>query len=374
MDPLPMVDLAAQHAEIADEVRAGWDGVLHRTRFVLGPELEAFEHELAAASGAAGAVGVASGTDALELALRAVGVAAGDHVVIPAMTFVATAGAIVRIGARPVLVDVMADTLLIDVEQATDALDAGARAVVPVHLHGQLAPVRELIAAAARTGAALVEDAAQAHGASRHGTAAGGFGVVAATSFYPGKNLGAYGDGGAVLVPDEATGERVRELRNHGTGSTSETYRVGWNSRLDELQAVVLRAKLRRLESWNQARRGAAARYDQLLADLVDSHELRLPVTAPGNEHAWHLYTVRVANRDNVLARLHDDGIGASVHYHRAIHQHPRFAHLSPGPFPEADRAAAQLLSLPMGPHLGGPDQVRVAEALRRALEAPGRR
>ena len=369
MEPVALVDLAAQHQEIAEEVRSGWDRVLDRGTFVLGPELEAFEHELASSVGAAAAVGVASGTDALELALRSVGIGPGDEVVIPALTFVATAGAIARIGARPVLVDVSPDTMLIDLDQAAAALDAGARAIVPVHLHGQLAATDDLVRLASRNGATVVEDAAQSHGATRDGVAAGGFGVLAATSFYPGKNLGAYGDGGAIWAPDHATADRLRSLRNHGASPEGPRYEGGWNSRLDELQAVVLRAKLRRLDRWNEARAAAASRYDERLAEL---QAVTLPVTAPGNVHAWHLYAIRVPHRDQVFGHLQAAGINVGVHYDRAIHQRPAFAHLPHPPLPVSERAVGELLSLPMGPHLTESAQDRVAGALQAALRQVG--
>lgn len=367
MSSVPLVDLAAQHAQVADEVAAGFAAVLAATAFVGGKEVAAFEREYADFVGAGHCVGLGNGTDALELALRACGVGRGDEVVLPANTFVATAEAVVRAGARPVLVDVDPDTLLVDPAAAVAAFGPRTRAVVPVHLYGQVAPVEQLAAAADAAGVVVVEDAAQAQGAARHGRRAGTWGRLAATSFYPGKNLGAYGDAGAVTTDDAELARRVRLLGNHGSEVRYEHLVLGFNSRLDTLQAVVLRAKLRRLEGWNAARRAAAARYDALLADLP---EVRRPVTAPGNTPVWHLYVVRVPGRDEVLRRLNESGIGAAVHYPVPVHRHPAFADLGypAGAFPVAEQAAGQLLSLPLFAEITPAQQDRVVSELRAAL------
>ncbi|WP_322766854.1 DegT/DnrJ/EryC1/StrS family aminotransferase [Frankia sp. Cr1] len=379
MTTIPLVDLAAAQAEIAEEVRAGFDEVLATTAFVGGKHVSAFEREYADFCAVGYCVGVGNGTDAIELALRAAGVGAGtavsaatgttggvDEVVIPVNTFVATAEAVVRAGARPVFVDVDDDHLLMDPDAVGGALTDRTRAVIPVHLYGQAAPV-EQIAAACRPDTIVVEDAAQAQGAVRGGRAAGGLGLLAATSFYPGKNLGAAGDAGAVLTDDAELARKVRLLGAHGSERKYVHESLGFNSRLDTLQAVVLRAKLARLARWNQARAAAALRYDELLSG--DSR-VRLPATLPGNVHVWHLYVVRVPDRDAVLARLHEQGVGAGIHYPVPLNLQPAFAGLGygAGDFPVAEKAAGEILSLPLYPHITPEQQERVAEELRRAL------
>lgn len=360
---IPLVDLGAQHREVAGEVAAGFAAVMERSAFVGGEEVAAFEREFADFVGVPQCVAVANGTDALELALRATDVGPGAEVLVPVNTFAATALAVVRAGATPVFVDCDAEHHLIDVARLP--IRARTRAVMAVHLYGQMAPMTALAAAA--PGLVLLEDAAQAHGATQDGRPVGALGQVAATSFYPGKNLGAYGDGGAVLTASPELAERVRALRNYGSPIKYHHPVLGMNSRLDTLQAVVLRAKLKRLAAWNQARLAAARRYDALLADLPT---VVLPQTAPGNTHVWHLYAVRVPDRDRVLARLTADGIGAGVHYPIPLHLQGAFAHLGHrrGDFPVAERAAAELLSLPLFPHITGEQQAQVAAALRAAL------
>lgn len=364
---VPLVDLAAQHAEIADEVTAGFAEVFAATDFVSGKAVEDFERTYCDTIGVPHCVGVANGTDALELALRAVGVGPGDEVVLPANTFVATAGAVIRIGARPILVDVDDEFLLMDPDQAIAAITPRTRAIVPVHLYGQIAPVEPVLDFAAGTGVAVVEDAAQAQGASRHTRAAGTLGAAAGTSFYPGKNLGAYGDAGAVLTVDPDVARRVRLLRDHGSERKYAHDVVGWNSRLDTLQAVVLRAKLRRLDAWNAARRRAAERYEELLSDLPD---VRTPATAPGNVHVWHLYVIRVPDRDRVLAALRGSGIGASIHYPAPLHLTRAYKSLGYplGAFPVAEAAAGEILTLPLYPQITAEQQERVVSALAEAL------
>jgi dTDP-4-amino-4,6-dideoxygalactose transaminase len=363
---IPFVDLRLQDEEIAAEVREGWDRVIEASAFVLSDVVREFEQAFAGYCGAADCVAVANGTDALELVLRAVGVGPGDEVVVPAMTFVATAHAVLRAGAVPVLVDVDPDHLLIDVEQVADGSWSRARAVVPVHLYGQLAPMADLRKAAGERGLAVVEDAAQAHGATGDGEHPGA-GGVAATSFYPSKNLGAYGDAGAVVTDDPAVADRVRSLRNHGGTAKYEHPEIGFNSRFDGLQAVVLLAKLRRLDAWNEERRQAAGRYDELLADV---EAVTAPTVRPGNEHVWHLYTVRVDRRDDVLRRLKEAGIEAGVHYPRPLHLQGsmRFLGHGPGAFPNSEAAARELLSLPLFPGITADQQERVVTALGAAL------
>jgi len=280
--PIPLVDLRAAQAEIADDLAPDLAHVLGTAGFVGGEHVTAFEGEYAAFSGVRHCVGVGNGTDALELALRAVQAGHGAEVIIPANTFVATAEAVVRAGATPVLVDVDPDTLLIDPERVADAVTPRTRAVVPVHLYGRLAEVDEVARAVEGRQIVVVEDAAQSQGASRSGTCSGAVGTIAATSFYPGKNLGAAGDAGAVTTDDADLARAVRLLGNHGSQSKYVHDTLGFNSRLDALQAVVLRHKLRRLAAWNDLRRDAARRYQELLADVA---KLALPAPAVASEH-----------------------------------------------------------------------------------------
>jgi dTDP-4-amino-4,6-dideoxygalactose transaminase len=359
---IPLVDLAAQHREIAAEVAEGFARILERTAFILGDEVSGFERAYAAFAGVRHCIGVANGTDALELALRAIGVGPGDEVILPANTFIATAAAVVRAGATPALVDCDPVHLLIDPERAAARVTSRTKAIIPVHLYGQAAPVEAL-----GDGVAIVEDAAQSQGATRHGRSLGGFGIVAGTSFYPGKNLGAYGDAGAVLTNADDVAQKVRALRNYGSEVKYAHPEIGFNSRLDPLQAVVLSAKLRRLAAWNDARRAAARRYDALLGNVAG---VGRPSTLPGNEHVWHLYVVRVPRRDDVLRKLNAAGIGAGIHYPVPIHLQGAFAGLGHqrGDFPVAEAAADEILSLPLYPHITAAQQERVVEALRAAL------
>jgi dTDP-4-amino-4,6-dideoxygalactose transaminase len=288
-------------------------------------------------------------------------------VIVPANTFVATVGAVRRAGATPVLADVDDECLLLDPDLVRAAITPRTKAIVPVHLYGQVAPMEELSPFATGTGIAIIEDAAQAQGASRHGRPAGSFGVAAGTSFYPGKNLGAYGDAGAVLTVDPDVARRVRLMRDHGSERKYEHEVVGWNSRLDTLQAIVLHAKLRRLGRWNDARRAAAVRYDSLLAEVP---RVRVPVTMSGNVHVWHLYVVRVPERDRVLAALQAGGIGASIHYPTPIHLTGAYGSLGygPGSFPVAEAAAEEILTLPLYPHISPSQQEHIVAELKDAL------
>ncbi len=371
MTEIPLVDLAAQHAVIADEVAQGWQQVLARTAFIGGPPVAVFEREFAAFTGVTDCVAVANGTDAIELALRAGGIGPDDEVILPANSFIATAEAVWRTGAIPVLVDCADDdTYLMDMAAACAAVTPRTRAFIPVHLYGQVAPVEQLAGLAASIGALIIEDAAQAHGATRNGKVAGSLGDAAATSFYPGKNLGAYGDAGAVLTSRPELAGLIRLVREHGSPRKYVHEVVGVNSRLDTLQAVVLSAKLRRLAAWNEARRQAAARYDAALAELGG---VTRPRTLDGNTHIWHLYVVRVPERDRVLADLHAAGIGAGIHYPTPIHRTRAFASLGShsaagNGFPVAERTAPELLSLPIYSEITPAQQERVVEVLAKSL------
>lgn len=364
---IPLVDLRLEHDEIAEDVQRGWARVVERTTFVLGEEGAAFEQEFADFCGVRHCVGVASGTDALEIALRACGVGPGDEVIVPTNSFVASALAVLHAGAIPVLVDVDPETLLIDPDGVTRQAGRRTRAIMPVHLYGHVAPTAELRTLADDVGAILVEDAAQAHGAERDGQRVGTVGDVTATSFYPAKNLGCYGDGGAVITELDDVARRSRALRNYGEEGGYSHRLEGLNSRLDELQAVVLRAKLPGLAARNEARRVAAARYDSLLAGLA---EVRRPPAAGEAGPVWHLYVVRVPKRDRVLGRLNEMGVGAGVHYRSPIHLQGFASSLGykEGDFPVAEAASREILSLPMFPGITPEQQARVVDALAHAL------
>ena len=367
---VPLVDLAAQQWEINAEVRVGLDAVFAKTAFVGGPDVAAFEREYAAETGVCYCVGVANGTDAVELALRVAGVTPGGEVIMPANTFIATAEAVSRIGATPVLVDVDPDHLLIDAANVAKAITARTQAIVPVHLFGQVAPVETLLDIASAHGIPIVEDAAQSQGALRHDKPAGGLGLVAGTSFYPGKNLGAAGDAWAVTTNDEEVASKVRIMASHGSPSRYVHDVIGMNSRLDTVQAVVLRAKLTRLAGWNERRRKAVDFYSELLSS---ARGVSLPTSAPGNLDAWHLYVIQVDDRDEVLRKLHDSGVGAGIHYPTPVHLTRAYAHLglARGGFPVAEAAADRILSLPLYPHITTEQQEYVASTLIAAI-GPG--
>ncbi|GEP47149.1 aminotransferase [Microbacterium saccharophilum] len=364
---VPFLDLAAQQAEIVDDVLPVWRRQLASAAFIGGPEVDAFEQEYADYIGVQHVVGVSNGTDALELAYRAIGVEPGDEIIMPANTFIATAEAASRVGAVPVFVDVDDDFLLIDPDAVAAAVTPRTRAIAPVHLFGQTAPMEPIIALAERHGLVVVEDAAQSQGAVSAAGRAGALGTVAATSFYPGKNLGAAGDAGAVMTDDAGIAAIVRNLGAHGSSVKYVHDRIGVNARLDAVQATVLRAKLRRLDGWNAARRGAADRYADLLLDIPG---VRLPAVRPGNEDVWHVYVVRVDDRDRVMAELGAAGIGVGIHYPTPVPFTEAYAGLGAarGAFPVAEAAAGAILSLPMFPHLTESQQGRVAAALRAAL------
>jgi dTDP-4-amino-4,6-dideoxygalactose transaminase len=364
---VPFLDLAAQQAEIADEVLPVWQRQLASAGFIGGPEIDAFESEFADYIGVRHVVGVSNGTDALELAYRAVGIEAGDEVIIPANTFIATAEAVSRIGAIPVPVDVDDEFLLMDPDAVEAAITTRTKAIVPVHLFGQTAPIDRIAPIAEKHELVLIEDAAQSQGATSSAGRAGALSRVAATSFYPGKNLGAAGDAGAVMTDAPDVAALVRNLGGHGSSVKYVHDHVGMNARLDAIQATVLRAKLRRLDGWNAARRAAAARYAELLAE-VDG--VRTPSVRPGNEDVWHLYVVRVEDRDRVMADLGAAGIGVGIHYPTPVHLTEAYAPLGyrRGQFPVAEAAADRILSLPMFPHLTENQQQAVTAALGAAV------
>jgi dTDP-4-amino-4,6-dideoxygalactose transaminase len=371
---VPLLDLSRGHAELASELRAAIDRVVRSGRFIDGEEVEAFEREFAAYCGTAHCVGVANGTDALVLALRALGVGPGDAVLTVPFSFIATLEAIDLVGATPVLVDIDPTTFTIDAQQAVAAMARRSiKAVLAVHLYGHPADMEPLLSAAREHGAAVVEDAAQAHGARLRlgGTwrRAGALGRAACFSFYPTKNLGAMGDAGAVTTGDAELAARLRLLRDHGqAGKYAHVARGATNSRLDALQAAVLGVKLRALDRWNAARRAAVATYETLLADCGAA----LPRERQGAESVFHQYAVRVPERNAVQQRLLQRGIQTAVHYPVPLHLQEAYSALgfSRGSFPEAERAADTVLSLPMSAHLTGEEQRRVAVALREVLIA----
>jgi dTDP-4-amino-4,6-dideoxygalactose transaminase len=358
---IPLVNLSWQLAEIRDEVESGWRRVLETSTFILGPEVEAFEKSFAEFCRVGTCIGVGNGTDALEIALRALGIGRGDEVIVPTNSFIATALAVLRVGAEVKLVDCLPRNYLIDVERAVGARTSRTRAVIPVHLFGQMAPVEQLIGAFPN--AFIVEDAAQAQGAERSGRRAGSLSAIAATSFYPGKNIGAFGDAGAVLTSDSKLAEKARALRNWGSDRKYHHPIAGFNSRLDALQAVVLSAKLARLEGWNKLRVEAAAYYDDRFRGI---ERIQVSETLSGNQHVYHLYVVEVDRRDDVVKRIQAAGIEVGVHYPVPIHLQGALAHLAyrVGDFPVAENAAARSMSLPIYPGITRSVQDRVAEEL----------
>ncbi|MDQ3857837.1 MAG: DegT/DnrJ/EryC1/StrS family aminotransferase [Actinomycetota bacterium] len=363
---LPLVDLGRQYRSIKDEVDAAMQDVVESGRFILGEEVERFEHEFAAYCEVRESVGVASGTAAIALALEALGVGAGHEVVTPANTFIATVSPVIRLGARPVLVDCDPTTATLDVERAEAAMTPRTKAVIAVHLYGHpadLDPLRDLCEA---RGVALVEDACQAHGARYKGRRAGSLGRVGAFSFYPGKNLGAFGDGGAVTTDDEALAKRVRLLRDLGQRRKYEHVVVGANERLDALQAAILRVKLRHLDGWNDLRRRHAQAYrESLLPDGVVR-----PEEAPWAEHVWHLYVIRTRERARVQRALAEEGVATGMHYPTPLHLQKALAGLGyePGDFPTTEEWARELLSLPMFPELEETEMEHVASLVNAAV------
>jgi dTDP-4-amino-4,6-dideoxygalactose transaminase len=364
--PITPIDLAAERAELGPALDDAVLRVLASGKYVLGPEVEALERDFARHHGVAHGVGVATGTDAIWLGLLALGIEPGDHVVTTPFTFFASAASIALIGAKPVLADVEPDTALLDPRAAERALDAKTRALLPVHLYGQLADMRAFRALADRRGLALLEDGAQAHGARRDGHACGALGDAGTFSFYVTKNLGAAGEGGMVLTQKAEVALALRRLRDHGSPAKYVHARVGTNSRLQAVQAAVLNVKLPHLERWNARRREHAARYD----GAFRGSPTVVPLTvAPGAEHAYHQYAVRIRGertRDQVLADLAERGISAAVHYPSPVHlqEAARPWGYGPGDFPHAEALAREVLCLPIHPFLAPSEVERVAESV----------
>lgn len=378
LEPVPMLDLKRQYEPIKDDVAAALERVLTTQYFIGGPELDGFERESADYLGARVCVGCASGTDALWLALAAAGVQAGDHVVTSAFTFFASASSITRCGATPVFADIDPATFNLN-PVAVQELVTGenkVRAVMPVHLYGQCADMDTFATVGKEHGLAIIEDAAQAFGASWRGKKAGWLGNAAAFSFYPTKNLSACGDGGAVATDDEELAAHVRRLRNHGSRQRYYHEEIGWNSRLDALQAAVLRVKLKHIDRWNQQRRAIAQKYDALFGKtgLVKSGALTVDARAPIGLlrtrleafHIYHQYVVRAHRRDELRAFLTEHSIGSEIYYPVPLHLQQSFAYLGhkPGDLPESERAAKESLALPMFPELRNDEQQRVVAAI----------
>lgn len=367
MTQVPFLDLRRHHAPIRDELVAAFEAVLEASAFAGGPFVQQFEKDFAAYCGTRHCVAVGSGTDALWLALLALGVGPGDEVITVPMTFMATAEAITYAGARPVFVDIDRDTYTMDPRLLQQAITSRTRAIIPVHLYGQMADMEPILAIARAHGIPVVEDACQAHGAAYQGRRAGAWGDLGCFSFYPGKNLGALGEGGAVVTNDENLARSVAMLRDHGQARKYYHDRVGWNARMDGLQGAALQIKLKRLEAGNEARRRHATQYRALLADAGG---VFLPVERPGSRHVYHLFVVRVPERDRLLRVLGERGVQCGIHYPIPVHLQEAYRDLGwrVGMFPVSEQCAAEVLSLPMFPELTE-DQVEfVAQELKSCL------
>ncbi|MCX7895775.1 MAG: DegT/DnrJ/EryC1/StrS family aminotransferase [Thermoanaerobaculum sp.] len=361
---IPLFTLARQWPTVEQDVRQALERVFATQQFILGPEVEAFEREVAAFLGVRFAVGVSSGTDALLAALMALGVGPGDEVITSPFTFFATAGTVARLGARPVFVDIAPEDFNLDPRQLHQALTQKTKAIIPVHLFGQAADVDAILQAAPHV--PLVEDCAQAIGSTYRGRLVGGLGRLGCFSFFPTKNLGAFGDGGLVTTNDETLAQLLVDLRVHGMRPRYIHHTVGGNFRLDALQAAVLRAKLPHLPQWNQARRENARRYRELFTSAGLSELVQLPQELPERLHTYHQYVVRVPRRDELRAFLAERGIGTEVYYPIPLHLQQCFAYLGygPGSFPQAERASQEVLALPIFPELLPAEQERVVEAI----------
>jgi len=374
MTRVPFTDLGAMAGQVWPEIEQDYLACLLDGAYIGGPAVTAFERGWAAYCGADYGVGLGNGTDALLLSLTALGVRPGDEVVVPANTFIATAAAVVRAGATARFADVSDDTLLMTADTLAAAITPRTRAVIIVHLYGQLPDMAGLAAVAQQAGIAVIEDAAQAHGAEWDGRRAGSFGAVACFSFYPAKNLGAFGDAGAVTTSRPELADEIRSLANHGRSHGHSHYdhdRIGTNSRLDALQAILLSGKLAHLEEWTERRIALASRYRERLGGYeFTGTGLKLTATAPLARHVYHLFVVRVASRDSVRAALARRGIQTGVHYPVPCHKQPPLRRFAQRPLPVAERAAGEVLSLPMFPHMTDRQVDYVCESLAAALRA----
>ena len=365
---VPLVDLQAQYALLKDDVRAAVERVFASQRFVLGDEVRRLESSLAEYCQAKHAVGCASGSDALLLALMAFDVGIGDEVITTPASFFATASAIARLGARPVFVDIDRLIYNLDVSQVADAITARTKAIIPVHLYGQCAEVDALLALGERHGIPIIEDAAQAIGATDYGRRAGSMGAIGCFSFYPTKNLGGAGDGGFVTTNDDALAQRLRRLRAHGGMTEYEHVEVGINSRLDELQAAVLNVKLPYLDKWSDERARVADTYTRLFNEADLSFEVTTPFVRPECRHIFHQYVIRVPHhRDALMNHLREHGVGTKVYYPIPLHRQECFSYLGykAGAFPEAESAAAETFALPIYPELTETQQAYVVDSIK---------
>jgi dTDP-4-amino-4,6-dideoxygalactose transaminase len=364
---IPFLELSALHAELTPELDEVWRAVSRSGQFIDGTFVERFELEWAAYCGTAYAVGLASGTAALHLGLTALGIGSGDEVIVPANTFFATVEAILAVGATPVFIDVDPSSLLMSVCELTAAITPRTAAVIVVHLYGQPANMDEIEKTARAAGLAIIEDAAQAHGATWRGRRAGSMSDIGCFSFYAGKNLGAFGDAGAVTTNDSMIAQRIRSLRNHGRSPDDPGKHdyVGGNHRLDELQAAILSVKLERLDAWNARRERIAKCYRSLLAELP----IELLDVAPDARSNNHLFVIQCDRRDYLRQRLHAAGVGTGVHYPIPCHRQPALSSLKSQQLPVAEHAARRILSIPMGPHLTQSDAIRVSEAISGAFK-----
>jgi dTDP-4-amino-4,6-dideoxygalactose transaminase len=363
---IPYLDLKAQHADLMEEITAAISRVFDSTQFVLGEEVEAFEQEFAAYLGVGHAIAVNSGTSALHLALLASGIGAGDEVITVPFTFVATVAAICYTGARPVFVDIDPRSYTIAVDRIADAITPRTRAIIPVHLYGQPADMDPVVEIASRHGLEVIEDAAQAHAAEYKGRRAGSLGDLACFSFYPGKNLGACGEGGIVVTNDGLRAQTIRQLRDWGQDRKYHHVLRGFNYRMDGIQGAILRVKLRHLDRWTTCRRTRAAQYNRLLDDAVIT-----PLAMSYARHAYHVYAVRWPDRDGLQQTLRSWGVQTAIHYPVPVHLQPAYADLgySQGRFPHAEQAAREVLSLPMYPDLTNEQVERVSAAVRLGVD-----
>jgi dTDP-4-amino-4,6-dideoxygalactose transaminase len=368
MSPVPLLDLQAQYAPLREQILAAVTRVCDSQRFIMGPEITAFEEEIAALIGVPHAIAVSSGTDALLLALMALGIKAGDEVITSTYSFFATAGAVARVGARPVLVDIDPATFNLDPAQVLAAITPRTRAIMPVHLFGLSADMEPLAAAAARAGIPVIEDAAQAIGATYRSRPVGDLGAFGCFSFFPSKNLGAFGDAGLVTTGDADLAHRARLLRTHGMEPKYYHHLVGANFRMDALQAAVLRVKAPHLSAWTQARRVNAARYRQLFRDAGLLDRITLPIEPADRRHIYNQFVIRCADRDGLKRHLDEQGIGNEIYYPVPFHLQPCFAGLGyrAGEFPHAERAALQSLAIPIYSELSIEQQQMVVDAIAR--------
>lgn len=365
---IPFLDLKVGHESLRKELDAAWRRVMDSGWFVLGPELESFEQEFAEYCEAQYCVGVGNGLDALYLILRAAGIGPGDEVIVPANTFIATWLAVSYTGARPIAAEPHEATYNLDPDVLSAAITSRTKAIIAVHLYGQPADMDQINSIAEKHRLVVIEDAAQAHGARHSGRRVGGLGTAAAFSFYPGKNLGAMGDGGAVVTNDGALAERVRLLRNYGSRTKYHHEDRGVNSRLDELQAALLRVKLRRLDDWNARRKQIAAEYrTQLVIPNVT-----LPAVAQWAEHVWHLFVIRCESRDLVRSGLDRLGVGSLIHYPVPPHLQPAYMECKDIVLPLTERLANEILSIPIGPFMSAQDVGGVIEAVQQAAKSGG--